>query len=115
MKKLLLAIGGLVLFGMAYVAGWYLHPCSAPGQETILGIPIHPPPSLGASSSNIRSLMVVQGDTLSEIAEKIYGEASLWKEIAERNGIEDGFIYVGQVLMIPAIANRKTKNDRIAE
>ncbi len=51
------------------------------------------------------SYIVVEGDTLSDIAEAIYGNDGLWPLIAEANGIalEDaGAIAPGTLLVIPA-------------
>jgi N-acetyl-anhydromuramyl-L-alanine amidase AmpD len=44
---------------------------------------------------------VVQGDTLSGIAKKTLGKASLWKKIADANGLSGTTIVIGQVLTIP--------------
>jgi nucleoid-associated protein YgaU len=50
------------------------------------------------------SYTVVKGDSLSKIAKRLYGKASLWKQIfeANRDKIENAdLIYPGQVLRIP--------------
>lgn len=61
----------------------------------------------GASSqltSAAESYTVVKGDSLSKIAKRVYGKASMWKQIfeANRDKIENAdLIYPGQVLRIP--------------
>jgi nucleoid-associated protein YgaU len=46
--------------------------------------------------------IVLGGDTLSKIAEKISAGAWTWQELAERNGILSPFtIRIGQILMLP--------------
>ncbi len=48
---------------------------------------------------------VVAGDTLSAIARKFYGDASLYGKLAAANGIKNAnLIYPGQVLKIPDVA-----------
>lgn len=49
-----------------------------------------------------RTYAVVQGDTLSAIARKMLGKASLWRKIAIANGLTGTTIVPGQVLTIPA-------------
>jgi nucleoid-associated protein YgaU len=45
---------------------------------------------------------VTKGQSLSEIADRVYGESRRWPEIARANGIEDpDLIREGQVLRIP--------------
>jgi nucleoid-associated protein YgaU len=47
---------------------------------------------------------VRRGDTLTAIAAEKYGDASLWRAIAEQNQIVDPLaLRPGQVLIIPAI------------
>lgn len=51
-----------------------------------------------------RKYTVVAGDTLSELAEQFYGDASLFTLIAAANHLPDpDFIKVGQVLRIPEL------------
>ena len=66
------------------------------------------PATPGATSSAVataeRTYTVVEGDTLSGIAKRQYGEASRWKRIydANRDVIDDpDLIYPGQNLRIP--------------
>ena len=48
--------------------------------------------------------MVKQGDTLSWIAGKEYGNPAEWRIIAEANGIDDPLnLTVGQELLIPPL------------
>jgi LysM repeat protein len=54
----------------------------------------------------LQSYTVEKGDSLSKIAQKVYGKASLWKKIYEANQdhIKDpDLIYPGQVLRLPAL------------
>ena len=47
-----------------------------------------------------------KGDSLSKIAQKVYGKASLWRQIYEANQdhIKDpDLIYPGQILRLPAL------------
>jgi LysM domain len=49
-----------------------------------------------------RTYTVVQGDTLSGLALRFYGDASLFPLIAAASGVKDpGAIHVGQILTIP--------------
>ena len=54
----------------------------------------------------LQSYTVEKGDSLSKIAQKVYGKASLWRQIYEANKdhIKDpDLIYPGQVLRLPAL------------
>jgi LysM repeat protein len=52
--------------------------------------------------TNVRTYTVVPGDTLSAIAQRFYGDASLFPTIAQANSIPDpDRIFPGQVLVIP--------------
>jgi len=54
----------------------------------------------------LQSYTVEKGDSLSKIAQKVYGKASLWRKIYEANqdNIKDpDLIYPGQVLRLPAL------------
>jgi len=51
-----------------------------------------------------RSYVVVKGDTLSQIAEREYGDASRWREIYQANRAtikNPNLIYPGQKLRLP--------------
>lgn len=67
------------------------------------------------------SYTVQAGDTLSEIARWIYGDASLYTRLAAANGIADpNLIYVGQVLTLPDVealpaAGSPTRSAQAAE
>jgi len=53
-----------------------------------------------------RTYTVVKGDSLSKIAKRVYGKASLWRKIyeANRDHIKDpDMIFPGQLLRIPEI------------
>lgn len=54
----------------------------------------------------LQSYTVVQGDSLSKIAKRVYGKASYWRQIfeANRDNIKDpDLIYPGQVLRLPEL------------
>ncbi len=54
----------------------------------------------------MQSYTVVKGDSLSKIAQHVYGKASLWEKIYEENRdhIKDpDLIFPGQVLRLPEI------------
>ena len=66
--------------------------------------PAASPASASAVATADRTYTVVEGDTLSGIAKRLYGEASRWKRIydANRDVIDDpDLIYPGQNLKIP--------------
>lgn len=55
------------------------------------------------SAGNSREYVVVAGDTLSAIAYREYGDAGLWRVIAQENGIQNPkLLQIGTVLKIPA-------------
>ena len=51
--------------------------------------------------------MVVQGDTLWELAELYYGDPTKWTKIQKANGLKDTIIVKGQLLIIPDVTNTK--------
>lgn len=56
--------------------------------------------------NTLQSYTVEKGDSLSKIAKKVYGKASLWRKIYEANQdhIKDpDLIYPGQVLRLPPL------------
>lgn len=63
----------------------------------------------GAGSAYV----VRQGDTLSSIAQAVYGDASLWYMIADQNGLKGGAALIaGQSITIPAkLANVNNRSD----
>ena len=65
--------------------------------------PAAPPQPTGTSGSG-KTYVVVQGDSLSKIAKREYGDANKWQAIYEANKdlIKDpDLIYPGQTLKIP--------------
>ena len=61
---------------------------------------------LSSKEETMQSYTVEKGDSLSKIAQKVYGKASLWRKIYEANQdhIKDpDLIYPGQVLRLPAL------------
>jgi hypothetical protein len=65
-----------------------------------------------ASSRSVASTYTVeQGDTLESIAAMLWGDASLWYELAEANGLQGGeTLTTGQTLIIPAGVVRSSYN-----
>jgi nucleoid-associated protein YgaU len=65
--------------------------------------------SAQAGASGGSEYTVVEGDTLSEIAQRLTGSSANWQRIAQENGVEDPTkLRVGQTLRIPAeIAQRQ--------
>jgi nucleoid-associated protein YgaU len=63
-----------------------------------------PPPSRPPEPAIPRTYKVRRGDTLSSIAEKVYGDSNKWREIYNANRTRlrssDG-IRIGQILVIP--------------
>lgn len=58
-----------------------------------------------------RSYTVQAGDTLSGIADQIWGDASLWYKLATANGLgADSMLVAGQILTVPAGVVRSTYN-----
>jgi hypothetical protein len=47
--------------------------------------------------------VVHEGDTLRKIAAKYYGDAGLWQNIAEANGLKGDILETGMILLIPKI------------
>ncbi len=69
----------------------------SPREEQLQGKPRHSP-------DHTKRRVVKQGDTLSWIAGKEYGNPSEWRVIAEANGIDDPMhLTVGQELLIPPL------------
>lgn len=58
----------------------------------------------GVAFGNDQVYVVQRGDTLSEIAQRFYGDASLWPTIADANNVSDPrTLQIGQRLVIPSI------------
>ncbi|MEM9101447.1 MAG: LysM peptidoglycan-binding domain-containing protein, partial [Pseudomonadota bacterium] len=57
-------------------------------------------PELGGSESLTR---VQTGDTLASIAQRVYGDASLWYLLSEANGVNDANLEVGMSLRVPVV------------
>jgi nucleoid-associated protein YgaU len=82
------------------------------GREDLKKVEPHDSGIVSGASSQLtsedehaaQSYTVVKGDSLSKIAKRVYGKASMWKLIfeANRDKIENAdLIYPGQVLRIP--------------
>ena len=56
------------------------------------------------ASQDVQVHEVVEGDSLSSIADQYYGDSSLWEPIADENGLESGNLTIGDELMIPPLA-----------
>ena len=61
-----------------------------------------PPPSKPATGE-VKTHIVVTGETLGEISQKYYGTGKNWKKIAEANKVDPSDLKVGQKLTIPVI------------
>jgi nucleoid-associated protein YgaU len=52
----------------------------------------------------------VQGERLDEIAARYYGDPSLWRLIADFNGVADpGHLAPGSILRIPPLSGGRTR------
>jgi nucleoid-associated protein YgaU len=61
-----------------------------------------------ASPDRTHTVAVAFGDTLPTIAFRIYGDASLWREIAAQNEIEDpSRLSPGTILEVPRVERRR--------
>jgi hypothetical protein len=61
-----------------------------------------------ASPDKVKEYTVVEGDTIWEIAARAYGDAGLWRPIAEANDIEDPRrLPIGLTLLVPALGTRR--------
>jgi nucleoid-associated protein YgaU len=68
----------------------------------------NPPPVVELSpakpvTSEVKTHIVVTGETLGEISQKYYGTGKNWKKIAEANKVDPSDLKVGQKLTIPVI------------
>jgi LysM repeat protein len=71
-------------------------PCAAGAAA-----PCNPCAAKGAASD--RTYTIQQGDSLADVAERTYGDRSLYRMLADHNGIGDpDLILIGQVIRIPA-------------
>jgi LysM repeat protein len=71
-------------------------PCAVGGAA-----PCHPHAAKAAASD--QTYTIRQGDSLADVAQRTYGERSLYRMLADYNGIADpDLILVGQVIRIPA-------------
>ena len=57
----------------------------------------------GTTPGGFTTYTVQSGDTLSRIAQKLYGDPHQYPLIQKANNLPDGRIWVGQVLIIPAL------------
>jgi LysM repeat protein len=57
----------------------------------------------GGNPADLTTYTVQSGDSLARIAQKIYGDPHQYPVIQKANNLPDGRIWVGQVLIIPAI------------
>ena len=80
-------------------------PIRAVCTVTLEEVPTDPPPRQNPTSggrSAHRTHRVVAGDTLPSIAQREYGDPSLWRALAETNGIDDPLrVGPGTQLMVP--------------
>ena len=74
------------------------------GSSSTAPAPAEPTGTSGTTTSGSRTYVVVNGDSLSKIAKREYGDANKWHRIYEANQdiIKDpDLIYPGQTLKIP--------------
>ena len=57
----------------------------------------------GGNPADMTTYTVQPGDSLARIAQKLYGDPHQYPVIQKANNLADGRIWVGQVLIIPAI------------
>lgn len=81
-------------------------PAPAPKPEPVKPVvkpkPAPPKPVVKPAPKPQRTHKVVRNDTLWDLAQKYYGNASRWTEIASRNGIRNPrTLQIGKVLVIP--------------
>ncbi|MEO7688804.1 MAG: LysM peptidoglycan-binding domain-containing protein [Sphingomonas sp.] len=59
-------------------------------------------PTAAAENGSAQAYTVIQGDTLSTVAQNIYGDSALWYLIAEVNGLNaNSPLTAGQILLVP--------------
>lgn len=82
------------------------------GLEEIAGEQGGQNPTSGALAAR-DSHVLVAGDTLQSVAHKAYGDAALWREIAEANDIDDPMrLRPGARLLVPALEEIRARGDR---
>jgi hypothetical protein len=75
--------------------------CSLELEEIPIGLPAQNPTSGGRVR---RTRTIVAGDTLQSLASREYGKPTMWRAIAEVNGIDDPLrVAPGTTLLIPPI------------
>lgn len=81
-------------------------PTRARCTVTLKEMPTNPPPKQNPTSGTLapeRSHHVVAGDTLASIAFREYGDAALWRPLADANGIDDPMrLPPGTHVLLPA-------------
>ncbi|OGJ49215.1 hypothetical protein A2335_05045 [Candidatus Peregrinibacteria bacterium RIFOXYB2_FULL_32_7] len=63
----------------------------------------------GSKEGDINRYEVKKGDTLSKIAQKLYGDWRLYRKIKEINGLKSDVIKVGQILKLPKNLSSSSK------
>jgi nucleoid-associated protein YgaU len=78
-------------------------PDSAGAAGTAVAVPVSSVRTALAEEAGLRTYEVQQGDSLSRIAEKVYGDPTQWPRIrdANRDKVRDERVRAGQVLVIP--------------
>ena len=87
--------GGIVSGGHTSVGGGKSAPGIVSGESSQL---------TSKDEHTLKTYTVVKGDSLSKIAKRVYGKASMWKVIyeANRDQIKDpDLIFPGQLLRLP--------------
>ena len=74
------------------------------GSSTAPAAPARPEPAGTSGSASAKTYVVVNGDSLSKIAKREYGDAEKWHEIFKANADtikNPDLIYPGQTLRLP--------------
>jgi len=62
-----------------------------------------------SSQMGVEPAMVLEGDTLQSIAQRVYGNGSLWYVLAAANAVTDAELVAGSTLKVPSV--KTTAND----
>lgn len=77
-------------------------PKEKPGDYAMLTRPEGDPDNYLKLTASMEAHMVEEGESLWEIARKVYGDGSRWQDISALNGLRNpGIIFPGQCLMMP--------------
>jgi LysM repeat protein len=90
--------------------------CSSPTPPPIRLTSMQTPSPDKASNRSAMgcTYTVRRGDSLSKIAHKVYGDATLWRRILDANNLPSVNVEVGQILIMPMGHDASTETSRIA-